>query len=108
MRYEATFLEKTIFKKCYVTNRSIKLTVSRRKRNRLDTYSRTYECGECRESMRPVSTCCQNPSSFYSYSTTETRFSQDSGLTYHSGHTKGVTCTTVINSHSKVSDVILL
>ncbi|VUZ52992.1 unnamed protein product [Hymenolepis diminuta] len=33
---------------------------------------------------------------------------QDSGLTYHSGHTKDATCTTIINSHSKESDVTLL
>ncbi|KAM3173263.1 hypothetical protein ACTXT7_012848 [Hymenolepis weldensis] len=39
---------------------------------------------------------------------TEIRFSQDSVLNYHSGPTKGATCTTVINSHSKGSDVALL
>ncbi|KAM3171009.1 hypothetical protein ACTXT7_017469 [Hymenolepis weldensis] len=78
------------------------------KRNPPDTYARTYECGKSCERMQPVSTCCRNPSSFYSYSIAETRFSLDSALTYHPGHTKSATCTTIINSHSKVSDVILL
>ncbi|VUZ56019.1 unnamed protein product, partial [Hymenolepis diminuta] len=50
----------------------------------------------------------KNPSSFCSYSVAKTRFFQDSALTYHSGLTKGATCTTVINSHSKGSDAILL
>ncbi|KAM3177390.1 hypothetical protein ACTXT7_004650 [Hymenolepis weldensis] len=38
----------------------------------------------------------------------ETKFSQDSALTYHSGPTKGATCTTMTIAHSKGSNVILL
>ncbi|VUZ55973.1 unnamed protein product [Hymenolepis diminuta] len=64
--------------------------VPRPKRNLPDIYSRTYGCGKSRERIQPVFTCCQNPLSFYSYSIAETRFSQDSALTNHSGHTKGV------------------
>ncbi|KAM3172543.1 hypothetical protein ACTXT7_014317, partial [Hymenolepis weldensis] len=80
----------------------------RSKRNLPDTYSRIYECGKACERMQPVSTCCRTPSSFYSYSVTENKFSQKSALVYYSRLTKGVTCTTVINSHSKVSDIMLL
>ncbi|VDL16705.1 unnamed protein product [Hymenolepis diminuta] len=51
MRCEATFLEKTIFKECYVTDRSINLMSQ-------DIYSPTYECEKSCERMQPVSTFC--------------------------------------------------
>ncbi|VUZ50981.1 unnamed protein product [Hymenolepis diminuta] len=109
MRFEATFLEKTISKDFYVTDRNIDLmSLDWRKRNLPDTYSQTYKCGKSCERMQPVSTCCRNSSSFYSYSIAETRFSQDSALTNHSGPTTGATCTTVMYSHSERSGVILL
>ncbi|KAM3171480.1 hypothetical protein ACTXT7_016543 [Hymenolepis weldensis] len=94
MLHEATFQEKTIFKE--------------RKLNLSDIYSRTYECGKSCERKQPASKCCQNFPSFYSYSIAETRFSQDSALTYHSEPTQGATCTTVINSHLKGPAVTLL
>ncbi|KAM3187650.1 hypothetical protein ACTXT7_001924 [Hymenolepis weldensis] len=50
--------------------------IPRRKRNLPDTYSRANECDESRERMQPVSTYCRIPSSYYSYSVVETRFSQ--------------------------------
>ncbi|VUZ56780.1 unnamed protein product [Hymenolepis diminuta] len=58
--------------------------------------------------MQPASICYRNSSSFHPYSVAETRFSQDSALNYHSGPTEGATYTTVTNSHSEGSDVILL
>ncbi|VUZ46499.1 unnamed protein product [Hymenolepis diminuta] len=102
------FLEKTIFRECYVTYRNINLMGLGRKRNPSDIYSRTYECGKSRERMQLVSTCCQNPSSIYSYSIAETGFSQNSALTYHFGSTKGAAYTVVTNSHSKGSNFTLL
>ncbi|VUZ39971.1 unnamed protein product [Hymenolepis diminuta] len=107
MRCEATFLEKTIFEECYVTDRKTNPVGPERKRNLPDTCSGTFECGKSYERMRPVSTCYRNLSSFFSYSVAETRFSQNSILIYHSRPTKGATCITIINSHSKGSDVIL-
>ncbi|KAM3176092.1 hypothetical protein ACTXT7_007213 [Hymenolepis weldensis] len=69
--------------------------LDRRKRNLPDTYSRTYGCEKSLEGCNR----CQHVA--------EARFSQDSALTYNFGSTKGATCTTVINSHSKASDVSL-
>ncbi|VUZ57531.1 unnamed protein product [Hymenolepis diminuta] len=91
MRCETTFLEKTIFKEYYVTDRNINPMDLERKRNLPDIYSRTHECRKSRARMQPVSACCRNPPSFYSYSIVETRFSQDSALTYCSGPAKGAT-----------------
>ncbi|VUZ45288.1 unnamed protein product [Hymenolepis diminuta] len=58
-------------------------SVHRRNQNLPNTYALTYECGESHERMQSVSACCRNPSSFSSYSVVETRFSQNSALTYH-------------------------
>ncbi|VUZ51237.1 unnamed protein product [Hymenolepis diminuta] len=44
------------------------------------TPTRINECGESRERVQPVSTCCQNSSSYYSHSAFQTRFFQDSAL----------------------------
>ncbi|KAM3173597.1 hypothetical protein ACTXT7_012201 [Hymenolepis weldensis] len=116
MRYEATFLEKAIFVECYITDRNINLMgidwidainlIQFSDEN--ETFSRTHECGKSCGRTQPVSTCCRNLPSSYSYSIAETRFLQDSALTYHSRPTKGVTCTTVINSYSKGFDITLL
>ncbi|KAM3178663.1 hypothetical protein ACTXT7_002080 [Hymenolepis weldensis] len=49
MRYEATFLEKAIFKECYFTEPRRPYPVPRRKRSLPDTYTQTYECGKSSE-----------------------------------------------------------
>ncbi|VDL63002.1 unnamed protein product [Hymenolepis diminuta] len=51
-----------------------------RKLNLPKAYSRTYEFGESRERMQPLSLCCRNPSFYYSYSADGNRFPKDSAL----------------------------
>ncbi|KAM3172578.1 hypothetical protein ACTXT7_014238 [Hymenolepis weldensis] len=91
LRCQVIFLEKTIFKKCYATDRNVNLMG-------LDWIDELNLIQFPKENE-----ICQ----IFALEPTNAE-NLDSALTYHSGPTEGAACTTAINPRSKEPDVILL